>query len=425
MIDADFSRSFEVGLAAPLDVAFGFEGQSESYALTAGELQSYAKGPVTTAPAGAQGFPGLFPSNANDKERSNIGAYVDVETKFTDKFSVGAAVRTESYSDFGENTSGKVSARYDFTPSFAIRGSYSTGFRAPSLQQQYFSSSAINFVSGVSQLITTFPVTSSVARALGATDLKPETSDNAALGFVYHKGPFELTVDGYQIKIKDRIILSENLLTSANTGVAGLLAPFGVDGARFFMNGIDTTTQGVDIVGHYHLPTDRLGTWDFSLAYNHGTTKIDRFPANNTLSSLPTPPALFARVNQNLLTTSTPDDKFTASADWHAGKWAASAQAVSYSSILVAQTNAALDFETGDKTLVNLSASYKLSPLTTWSIGIDNAFDVYPNPTPIPALAGTTATPVPAYNGGNQAFTARSPFGFNGRYIYTKISKSF
>jgi iron complex outermembrane receptor protein len=428
VIDADFSRSFEVGLAAPLDVAFGFEGRSESYAVRAGELQSYATGTAGPAgtPAGAQGFPGLYPENANDKERSNIGAYVDVETRFTDKFSVGGAIRTESYSDFGENTSGKLSARYDFTPAFAIRGSYSTGFRAPSLQQQYFSSSATNFISGVPVLITTFPVSNPVAKALGATDLKPEKSDNSALGFVYHKGPFELTVDGYQIKIKDRIILSENLLGSSNAGVAGLLAPFpGVGGARFFMNGVDTTTKGVDVVAHYHLATSSAGTWDFGLAYNHGTTDIDRFPAINTLSTLPVPPALFARVNQNLLASATPEDKYTLSADWHAGNWAASASAVSYSSVLSAQTNAALDFSTGDKTVVNLSASYKLPAQTVWSIGVDNAFDVYPNTTPLITLAGSTTLPTtPNYNGA-PAWSTRSPFGFNGRYIYTKISKSF
>ncbi len=426
--DADFSRSFDVHLAAPLDVAFGFEGRSERYQVKPGEDASWNTGTVPPpTPAGAQGFPGLYPVNAADKSRTNVGAYVDVETKLTDALSVAAAVRAEHYSDFGDNTSGKLSARYDFTPAFAIRGSLSTGFRAPSMQQQYFSSSATNFISGVPFLITTFPATSAVAKALGAAPLKAEKSTNLALGWVYHEGPFELTVDGYQIKIKDRIILSENLLGSSNAGVAALLAPFsGVGGARFFMNGVDTTTKGLDIVAHYHLPTTSAGIFDLGIAANHGTTAIDRFPAINTLSTLPVPPALFARVNQNLLTTSTPDYKVTTSVDWHLGDWAASGEVVYYSSILVAQTNAALDFSTGNKFITNFSVTRALPWTSKLTLGVDNLFDVYPDKVPITTLAGsTTATTATVNYNGAAAWSARSPFGFNGRYLYTRLSKSF
>ena len=430
VLDANFSKAFPVSWAVePLDVAFGLEGRSENYQVKAGETASWAtgtSGATPTTPAGAQGFPGLYPTNAADKSRTSIGAYVDVETKLTEKLSAAAAVRAEHYSDFGDNTSGKLSLRYDLTPAFAVRGSVSTGFRAPSLQQQYFSSSATNFILGQPFLITTFPATSAVAKALGAAPLKAEKSTNLALGWVFHEGPFELTVDGYEIKIKDRIILSENLLGgTTNAGVAALLAPFsGVGGARFFMNGVDTTSKGIDLVAHYHLPTDSLGTYDFGLAANHGTTTIDRFPANNTLSSLPTPPVLFARVNQNLLSSSTPEDKFTGSVDWRLGNWSASAAAVYYSSVLVAQTSSTFDFNTGDKTIVNLNASYKLPYQSTVTFGVDNLFDTYPKPVPVTTLAGTTTLPLPAYNGGG-AFSARAPFGFNGRYTYVRVSKAF
>ncbi len=336
-------------------------------------------------------------------------------------------MRAEHYSDFGDNTSGKLSARYDFTPAFAIRGSISTGFRAPSLQQQYFSSSATNFIGATPYLITTFPATSAVAKALGAAPLKPEKSTNLALGWVYHEGPFELTVDGYQIKIKDRIILSENLLGSSNTGVAALLAPFsGVGGARFFMNGVDTTTTGLDIVAHYHLPTTSLGLFDFGIAANHGITAIDRFPAINTLSTLASPPALFARVNQNLLTSSTPEYKVTTSVDWHLGDWAASGEVVYYSSILVAQTTSTFDYSTGNKFITNLNLTKSLPWMSKITVGVDNLFDVYPDKVPLATLAGsTTATLATTGYNGAPAWTARSPFGFNGRYIFTKVSKSF
>ncbi len=426
--DADFSKSFDAHLAAPLDVAFGFEGRSERYQVKPGEDASWNSGTVApTAQAGAQGFPGLYPVNAADKTRTNAGAYLDLETSLTEKLGVAAAVRAEHYSDFGDNTSGKLSARYDFTPAFAIRGSLSTGFRAPSLQQQYFSSSATNFIGGVPYLITTFPATSAVAKALGAAPLKPEKSTNMALGWVYHEGPFELTVDGYDIKIKDRIILSENLLGSSNAGVAALLAPFsGVGGARFFMNGVDTTTKGLDIVAHYHMPTTSMGLFDFGLAANHGITTIDRFPTINALSTLPSPPALFARVNQNLLTGSTPAYKVTGSVDWHLGDWSAMAEEVYYSSILVAQTTATFDYSTGNKFLTNLTVSRKLPYASTLTLGVDNLFDVYPDKVPLATLAGsTTATLATVGYNGAPAWTARSPFGFNGRYLYVKVSKAF
>ncbi|MFP1131509.1 TonB-dependent receptor plug domain-containing protein [Asticcacaulis sp. W401b] len=429
VFNASFVQPFDIGLSKPLNVAWGLEARGETYKIKQGEEQSWAKGPLS-APQGAQGFPGLFPQNVADVDRHNFGAYLDLETSLTEKLSGSIAVRYEDYSDFGDNTSAKIAARYDFTPAFAIRGSASTGFRAPSLQQQYFSSTATNFVSGVPLLITTFPATSSVAKALGAAPLEAETSKNLALGFVFHSGPFELTLDTYKIEIEDRIVLTENLIgrsgtTITNQGVFNLLSPYGVDAARFFMNGVDTTTKGIDLVARYRLPAAGFGTYDFSLAYNHGETDIDRFPAINTLSSLPSPPALFARVNQNLLSSSTPEDKLNAAIDWKLGKWSAGVSAVSYSSVLVAQSNAAFDFETGDKTVVNVSGNYKFDNGVTWAVGIDNIGDVYPNQTPLTTLSGTlTPTASTQYNGG-AAFSARSPFGFNGRYLYTRLTKSW
>ncbi len=429
--DANFSKAFDVGFAAPLDVAFGFEGRSERYQVEAGDVQSYSLGPVAGGQQGAQGFPGLFPVNVQDKSRTNVGAYLDLETSVTDKFSVAGALRTEHYSDFGDNTSGKFSARYDLMPSFAVRGSISTGFRAPSLQQQYFSSTATNFVNGVPLLIYTMPVSSPVAIALGATPLKPEKSTNFALGWVYHEGPFEMTVDGYEIKIKDRIILSENLIgksgtTIANAGVYALLQPYGVDAARFFMNGVDTTTKGIDVVAHYRFAPTSLGNFDLGVAANHTVATIDRFPAINKLSSLPTPPALFARVNQNLLTGSTPAYKVTTTLDWKLGNFSAAGAVVYYSSVYVANSNAALDFTTGNKFITNLSGTYKLPWMSAVSVGVDNLFDVYPKAVPIQTLAGSTSATLAStgYNGA-ATWSARSPFGFNGRYIYAKVSKSW
>jgi len=177
-------RTFEVaGLASPLNLAMGVEARQESYSITAGEPDSWRNGGVRIplnapgctgasaalaaniaaggcpAPSGAQVFPGFRPANVVDKSRDAVGAYIDLEANVTDKLLASLAFRAEDYSDFGSNVSGKISARYDFSDSVAVRTSYSTGFRAPSLQQQYFATTSTNFIGGVPFDITTFPAT--------------------------------------------------------------------------------------------------------------------------------------------------------------------------------------------------------------------------------------------------------------------------
>ena len=416
VFNADLSHPFEVGLSSPLTLAVGLEARHETYRIGRGEVASYGLGSDTTKPAGAQGFIGFQPDNEVNKGRDNIGVYVDAGGNFTDKFSYDAAVRYEHYSDFGDNTSGKLALRYDFTPAFAVRGSLSTGFRAPSLAQQYFTSTASVVTSGVLFETGTFPATSAVAETLGAQALKPEKSDSATLGFVYHKGPFELTLDGYRIKLNDRIVLSENI--TGTTQITTLLAPYGVTAARFFINGVDSTTTGADLVAAYRIPTDHYGRFNLSLAFNDNNTVIDKLP---TLSNSPlTPqPVLFARIRQYILTNSAPESKGTLGVDWSGGAWTVNGRATYYGDVVDPASVAANDIHTGKKTIVDLSASYRFATHTTLTVGADNLFDVYPDKTP--ANLNTTSG-----NGvGALAFTRFSPFGFNGRYLYAKVSQSF
>ncbi|MBV8522333.1 MAG: TonB-dependent receptor, partial [Acetobacteraceae bacterium] len=266
--NADFSRDFNVGMAGPLNVAWGLEARRESYRIGAGEPDSYIRGPFTTLALGSRGFSGFTPDNAINVARRNVGAYLALEGKVTDALTLSGAVREEHYSDFGSNTSGKGSFRYEVTPWLAFRGSAETGFHAPSLQQQYFTSTAILFINGVPFETGTYPSTSPVGRALGGVPLKPETSDNYSLGAVIHQGPFSLTVDAYEIDVKNMIVLSETL-TASPTGAPGsnalalynLLSPLGASAARFFLNGVDTKTRGVDVVAEYRIPTDAWGTF--------------------------------------------------------------------------------------------------------------------------------------------------------------------
>jgi iron complex outermembrane receptor protein len=422
IFNADISRPFAVsGWASPLTLALGLEARQEKYAIRAGELQSYDLGADTTKSAGAQGFGGFQPSNVVDVDRNNVGIYADVAADITDRFSFDAAIRAENYSDFGDNISGKLAARYELTDSFALRGSISTGFRAPSLAQQYFTSTAsvLDTSGSVGKIVETgtFPATSAVATALGAEPLNPEKSTNYTLGGVWKNGPFEVTLDAYSIKIDDRILLSENISGSFSPQVATLLAPYGVSAARFFINGADTTTNGVDLVANYRLPTD-FGRFNFSLAYNHNETEIDSLNALNN-SPLDPQPVLFARVRQVILTNSSPEDKATVGIDWNAGHWTVNGRATYYGDVIDPNADQTRDIHSGDHTIVDLSASYRFGTGTTISLGADNLFDEYPDAT----RADLNIT---SGNGvGALAFTRFSPFGFNGRYLYAKLSQSW
>ena len=419
MFNADVSRPFDIGLAGPLTLALGLEARNENYTIREGDPQSYAPGPVTGKPAGAQGFPGFQPSNVVDEDRDSIGVYANVAGDFTDKFSYDAAVRYEDYSDFGSNTSGKLALRYNVTDAFAVRGSVSTGFRAPSLGQQYFTSTTSNLNTAVTPAVIletgTFPATSTIAQLLGAEPLEAETSTSATLGFVWRKGPFEVTVDGYQIDIDDRIVLSENLTGGQ---ITTLLAPYNVTAARFFINGVDTTTKGIDVVANYRIPTDNYGRFNLSLAWNNNTTEIDRLPTL-TNSPLSPQPVLFARIRQQILTSSAPENKGTVAVDWSNGGWAANARATYYGNVVEPASVATNDIETGDHTLIDLSASYRFRTNTVVTIGADNVLDEYPDATPanLNVTSGNGA--------GALAFTRFSPFGFNGRYLYARVSQSF
>lgn len=416
---ADFSREFDVGLAGPLNVAFGLEARKETYEINRGELASYARGPNTAVAFGSRGFVGFTPSNEVDVDRNNVGVYVDVEGKVTDALTLSAAVRYEDYSDFGDTTTGKFAARYEFTPEFAIRGAISSGFRAPALQQQYFTSTSILYINNVPFETGTYPATSAPARALGAQPLKAEKSDNYALGFVFKRGAFELTVDGYKIDVKDRIVLSETL-TGSPTAAPGtnariiydLLSPLGASAARFFINGVDTDTIGVDVVARYRIVDDQAGTFDLTAAGNLNDLDVKRTPVTST-SILPTPTSLFARQATLRFEDGAPKRKLTLEGVWSREAWGATVRTTFYGDVLSPGTLAdgSADNHTGSRGLVDLEARYTFPIGLTASLGADNVFDVYPRQIN-PSQNTTSAAP----------FSSFSPFGFNGRFVYGRLA---
>lgn len=412
-------RGFEVAaLASPLNVAIGIEARRDNYSITAGEPDSYRNGGVLLngAPtaSGSQVFPGFRPANEVDEDRTAVGAYVDVEANLTDKLLASAAVRAEDYSDFGSNVSGKLAVRYDFTENFALRGAAQNGFRAPSLQQQYFATTSTNFINGVPFDITTFPVSDPVAIALGAKPLDAEKSVNVSLGAVFRVDALSVTIDAYRINIDDRIVLSENL-TQAN--VRNFLTSqgfIGIGGGRFFINGVDTETTGVDIVATFPVRTEAVGRFDFTLGANFNRTKVTRVPTTAPLAALSPSPVLFDRVNVLTFEKGTPDDKFTAQVNWSLGGWSATLRATQYGEVLDPGTTEALDFRLPSATLVDLEGRYSFNDRIKVAIGAENLFDEYPEA--FPPARNTT---------GNTPFSNYSPFGRSGRYVYGRLTFSF
>ena len=403
----DVSRKYDVFQS--LNVAFGVEGRREGFKITPGEEASYTG-------SGAQGFGGFSPVNAIDKHRQNGSAYVDLEAQVTDKFLAGLAGRVEDYSDFGWTGNGKLSLRYDLTPNFALRGTASTGFRAPALQQQYFTSVASVIVNGSPVLTGTFPSTQPVSEALGGKALQPEKSTNLSAGTVIRAGGFDLTIDAYRIHIRNQLGLSENIAATFSPQVAALLAPFSVSAARFFINGLASTTKGIDAVGHYRWRSGGAGIFDFTVAGNLNDVKVTKVPTS--ISPLSPQPTLFARSRILTLEDGTPATKVTGTIDWSLNDFGATARVTYYGNVTQPGTTATIlvngvamtnDIQTGRRAISDLEIRYQPKKGVQLALGASNLFDVYPKRTP--AYLDTT---------GVVGFPYYSPFGFNGRYLYAR-----
>ena len=425
-------RQLDVGgLASPVNIAAGIEARIENYSIFDGEPDSWRNGGVllpngSPAQSGSQVFPGFQPSDEVDEDRTAIGAYVDLEANLTEKLLGSVAVRAEDYSDFGSNLSGKLALRYDFTDNFALRGSVQNGFRAPSLQQQFFTSTATNFVlNNVGVLVPVDIVTLTsedpAAIALGAKPLDAETSVNFSLGAVMQLGPVSITIDAYRIDIDDRIVLSENLGASGSpaerAAVLAYLQSLGFDtigGARFFINGVNTETKGVDIVANWPWEMSGAGSFDLTLAASFNDTKVTRVPETPELEALDPPSDLFARNNILSFEEGNPSDKFSAALNWNLERFGATLRATRYGKVLDPSTSASADFEMGSKTVVDLEARFDVTKSVRLALGAENLFDEYPDPFTINRNTS-----------GNTPYSNYSPFGRGGRYVYGRLSVNF
>jgi iron complex outermembrane receptor protein len=472
----DFSRRYEIGLAGPLSVAAGLEYRSENFNIRPGDLQSYATGPLfrasfaTTAancaaqggvynagtgicsfpgraaPAGAQGFPGIPDVSATDESRHSYAGYVELDADLAQGLTAVLAGRFEHFSDFGNTLNGKLAMRYELAPGFALRGSISNGFRAPSLHQQFFTTTSTNFINGLPVDISTLAVNSPVARALGSRDLEPEESLNLSLGATANPiSGLTFTIDLYQIDIDNRIVLTENLgaagagTAAVNAAVKAVLDANGfqsVGAARFFINGLDTRTRGVDAVMSYRLRTQDLGTWTLTAAYNYNKTRIER--RLNNLGPLATIPGivLFGRVEGIRFTDGQPRDKVVLSADGELGDFGLTARTTRYGRVISPGATAPIadplsltllgpdDIRLGAKWITDLELRYRALGHVSLAIGADNVFDVYPDRSPFGARPAAIGGVYPI-NQYYLPYSGFSPFGFNGRFLYARVSVDF
>ncbi|WP_282269292.1 TonB-dependent receptor [Stenotrophomonas sp. PS02298] len=408
IFNADITKSLDWGLAYPVTLSFGGEYRREKWEQNAGELNSYTG-------SGAQGFGGFTPTNEVHNDRHNYAVYAGLEADLTEKFSAGLTGRYEDYSDFGDKFSGKLSARYAFTDKVALRATASSGFRAPSLAQQSYQAVTSTIINGSFVDRGTFPTTSAAAQALGASPLKAESSTSYSLGLVLQPvDRLYLTVDAYQIDIDDRIVLSTNITTNAaaNALLAGLGLPQ-VTAFSYFTNGVDTRTRGVDAVSSYTIPF-AASSLELTAAYSYNETEVKKFIASPAVfGSLGITQSLIGRDEIGRIEDSFPRDKAIVSGTWRSDRWELGLSATRYGSFTVRNSATAARDQTYDASwVVDASASFKPSENWKLTLGADNLLDQYPDRTA--DLQNSTWGMLPYSN--------YSPYGFNGAYVYGRIS---
>lgn len=373
----DFSRYFD-DLWGGTNVAFGGEYRDENYQIFAGEPGSYidADGPGG-GNAGSQGFPGFQPGDETDANRDNYAAYVDVEVTPTEQLTADFAVRFEDYSDFGSTVDGKIALAYKATEDFTVRGSVSSGFRAPSLQQRFFSSTFTDFISGEPVDVLLAPNGGEIARAAGIPDLTEEESMSGTLGFTWRASDsLSFTLDAYQIDIDDRIVLSGRFNTD-DPNIGDILADLGVGEAQFFVNSIDTRTRGIDLTAAYDstLWDGELTTY---LGFNYGETDV---------TSIHAPPALVGREDVLLsererlfIENGAPESKGVLGFDWTREQWNANVKLIWFGEQTLGTFSGppVPNQQYNAKASADVSLTYSYSEATKFTLGAANIFDTKP-----------------------------------------------
>lgn len=436
----DISKNYD-SILEGFNIAFGTEFRIEQFEIFAGEEGSWAtydtNGQVIVdkntqsppidpisgepRPGGSQGFPGYSPENVVNKSRNNFSLYTDAELDVTKALMVSGAVRFENYSDFGSTLNGKLASRLKLTDNINLRGSVSTGFRAPSLAQIYYNLRFTNFSSSGATEVILSSNNSPITKAFGISNLNEEKALNGSLGVTANFGDFTATVDGYLINVKDRIVLTGYFdATQLNMGL---------DKAQFFVNGVDTKTVGLDVVLAWKKTIDenRLSA---TLVGNINDMKIDKVHNGSLPQS-----SFFGERDKAFLLASAPPNKFGLNLNY-ARKWFDAGLAFTRFSevklldyqmdedpedyrldpsetdaqVLANQKKAATDTY-GAKIVTDLTLGFKLSKSTKISIGANNLLNVYPDQQDDWVEAG--------------GYWDAVQMGFSGAYYYARLGFNF
>ncbi len=417
-VGVNLSKEMSMGMSNPVNVAVGAAFRRESYDVIAGERASWIQGYHKTADSSglAQGgssvFQGFAPSDASTNNRTNVGAYVDLETNVSPNVLLNAAARVESYSDFGQAFTGKAAVRYQLSKKFVLRGAASTGFRAPSLAQSWYSHTTTAIQNGVLIEVGNFPVSNRASRVFGARQLQEEKSINVSSGLAYSPtNNLNFNVDYYHIVIKDRILLGATYDGTSDPVVAKILRDSGftqIAGVQFPTNALDTKTDGLDVVGNYRTLAGK-GTFDFAIAFNftkNKITRVDALPSILQGTSTIYTSALDA-VTINAIERNRPDRRSSFTTNYANGRLHAMARVSDYGSFRDGSSDGIETFRA--KMLLDSEVGYRFTAINL-SFGIRNLFNTYPDQVKV---ADNT-------NNGTFIYPGASPFGYNGRFLYIR-----
>jgi len=451
-----FSRHFtELGPLETLNLAFGGEFRYDRFLIGKGEYASYANfgrvasnGSPTTP--GAQVFPGYQPQDETNQSRTNVAGYLDLESDITARLLLHLAGRAERYSDFGGNVSGQASARYTLTDALSFRGTIGNGFRAPSLQQRYFVNTSTQFVSGLPNQVLTVNNDNPIARneftnttqpGFGVGPLKQEKSTNYSAGLTSRIGKsFTLTVDAYQIDIRDRIVLSSQF-TTANATVAAILRNLPVSRVQFFANAVDTRTQGIDIVANERLTLGERSRLLLTAAANFNQTEVRGFNSSSstinndeTTGTANLRNTLFDRAQRARLENGNPRSKINLSANYTYGIFGVEARTVRFGEIQLKDADPArsnLDQTFSAKWVTDLTLSAQVMKQIGVILGVNNLFNVYPDKiyvNPRNNQYNFSADPNLSYNSSldnsnrGRFLYPSNQFGFIGAYYFARVN---
>ncbi len=393
-LNLDVSKYFK-GVASGMNLAFGSEYRIDDYRIRAGEEASWRNYDLVYDPntdtysspnglaGGSQSFPGYSPLNAVHKSRTNLSFYADAELEATKNWTINGAARFERYSDFGNTLNGKLATRYAFDKIFAIRGAISTGFRAPSLHQQYFSYVSTNLLNdGQLGQSGFFQNESAVAKVLGIPKLKQETSTNYSLGLtISPSNRLRITVDGYYIRIKNRITLTggfgQDEFGDPVDAIQAILAPFEAKVAQFFTNSVNVRTRGLDVVATYTLPLSS-GKLDISLAANFNKITVDdQLNVPNELRGQEL--IYFSPAEKGLIERVNPRQKINLTLNYQIKKWSFMLRNTYFGEAYRNGFPFGVEQTFAGKTVTDLSIAYEVNNLINLSLGANNLLDVFPD----------------------------------------------